>query len=121
MARQIDYIASFWEIELESVRVCIQRHTTENDDIDSEDSPTQWTDCEVYLVELAYSIYWAGSVNNGKTTKKAIMNKLGKAFGVDLKDGYRTYSDVTTRKNRTKYLDVLKSSHERELKEKDKR
>jgi hypothetical protein len=69
----------------------------------------RWTGLKVYLIELAYSIYFARVINNGNIDIKTIINLFEKIFHINLDDYSRTFLDIKNRKtNRTKFLDKLK-------------
>lgn len=67
--------------------------------------PANWTGNKIFLIELGYSLYVAGDINNGNITVKEIMNLLGTMFNIDLGDYYRGYIALRNRKkDRTLYL-----------------
>lgn len=67
-----------------------------------------WTGNKIFLIELGYSLYVAGDINNGNITVKEIMNLLGTMFNIDLGDYYRGYIALRNRKkDRTLYLKTL--------------
>jgi hypothetical protein len=73
-----------------------------------------WTDQKSALIELVYSLYATGSVDNGKATVKDIATILEKAFHTDLSNYYRAMQNMRIRKiNRTKFLDLLKENLEK--------
>lgn len=70
--------------------------------------PANWTGNKIFLIELGYSLYVAGDINNGNITVKEIMNLLGTMFNIDLGDYYRGYIALRNRKkDRTLYLKTL--------------
>lgn len=67
-----------------------------------------WTGNKIFLIELGYSLYVAGDINNANITVKEIMNLLGTMFNIDLGDYYRGYIALRNRKkDRTLYLKTL--------------
>ena len=67
-----------------------------------------WTGNKIFLIELGYSLYVAGDINNGNIAVKEIMNLLGTMFNIDLGDYYRGYIALRNRKkDRTFYLKTL--------------
>lgn len=72
-------------------------------------STIRWTDSKADLIELAYSIYARGSMNNGKADIKQIIISLEAAFNISLGNFYRTFQNLRIRKkNRTPYLDATR-------------
>ena len=70
--------------------------------------PANWTSNKIFLIELGYSLYVAGDINNGNITVKEIMDLLGAMFNIDLGDYYRGYITLKNRKkDRTLYLKTL--------------
>lgn len=70
--------------------------------------PANWTGSKIFLIELGYSLYVAGDINNGNITVKEIMDLLGTMFNIDLGDYYRGYITLKNRKkDRTLYLKTL--------------
>ena len=76
----------------------------------------KFTGKKIYLIELGYALIAAGDINHGKTDIKLMMEFLGNAFGVDLKDYYRTYVAIKDRKkDHTPYLKRLIESLEKKI------
>lgn len=72
------------------------------------DNPFRWTAPKVAAIELGYSIYAAGVLNNGNADIKEIMTYIEASFKIDLGDYYRTYLAMRDRKrNRTPFLNSL--------------
>ncbi|MFA9391838.1 MAG: RteC domain-containing protein [Prolixibacteraceae bacterium] len=69
-----------------------------------------WTGTRTSAVELVYSLIASGSINNGNTETKKLMEYFGKVFNVDLHDYARIYYDIKNRKIPSKGLNYLKSS-----------
>lgn len=70
--------------------------------------PANWTGNKIFLIELGYSLYVTGDINNGNITVKEIMDLLGAMFNIDLGDYYRGYITLKNRKkDRTLYLKTL--------------
>lgn len=72
------------------------------------DNPFRWTASKVAAIELGYSIYAAGVLNNGNADIKEIMTYIEASFKIDLGDYYRTYLAMRERKrDRTSFLNNL--------------
>lgn len=72
------------------------------------DNPFRWTAPKVAAIELGYSIYAAGVLNNGNADIKEIMTYIEASFKIDLGDYYRTYLAMRDRKrDRTPFLNSL--------------
>ena len=79
-----------------------------------------WTDSKAALIELAYALHSRGSVNQGKSDVKSIIQILEETFNVETGNFYRTFQSMRIRKkNRTVYLDNLKDSLEKRMDEAD--
>ncbi|WP_316834993.1 RteC domain-containing protein [Pedobacter nutrimenti] len=79
------------------------------DSTDRAKETTNWTESKVALVELAYALHARGAVNSGKADIKKLISTLEKAFNVKVGNFYRSFSDMSLRKNgRTPFLDDLK-------------
>ncbi|WP_373523547.1 RteC domain-containing protein [Aquiflexum sp.] len=79
-----------------------------------------WTDSKAALIELAYALQSRGSVNQGKSDVKSIIQILEETFNVETGNFYRTFQSMRIRKkNRTVYLDNLKDSLEKRMDEAD--
>ena len=71
-------------------------------------NPFKWTAPKVAAIELGYSIYAAGVLNNGNADIKEIMTYIEASFKIDLGDYYRTYLAMRERKrDRTPFLNSL--------------
>jgi RteC protein len=71
----------------------------------------QWTEKKVSLVELIYSLYAAGVINNGKTEIAELAKFFEQYFNIDLGDYYRKYLEIRSRKvNPTKFIDSIKAA-----------
>ena len=67
-----------------------------------------WTGDKIDLYELIYSIYFAGSVNNGRATIKDLAQAFEWMFNIDLQKGiYKTQDDLVKRADPVKYLPHL--------------
>lgn len=67
-----------------------------------------WTGKKNFLIELGYSLYVVGNINNGNITVKEIMDLLGVMFNIDLGDYYRGYITMKNRKkDRTLFGKIL--------------
>ena len=72
------------------------------------DNPFRWTAPKVAAIELGYSIYAAGVLNNGNADIKEIMTYIEASFKIDLGDYYRTYLAMRERKrDRTPFPNSL--------------
>jgi hypothetical protein len=71
----------------------------------------KWTSSKAALVELIYALNHTRSINNGNIELKEIVTQFQEIFDFDLKDFYKTYSEIKGRKkSRTKFLDELSAS-----------
>lgn len=76
--------------------------------MDEKGSGLIFTDKKVSLIELAYSLYYSGCINNGNADIREICDQLGKAFNIEVTDFYRSFLDIKSRKgSKTKFLDRL--------------
>jgi len=73
-------------------------------------SAQMWTDEKVNLVELAYGLYFMGSINNGNADILEIVALLEDSFKIELGGVYRSFIDISRRKtlSYTKYLDAMR-------------
>ncbi len=79
-----------------------------------------WTAPKVALVELLYALQEYGVFNNTKLEVKKLADYFEKIFQTDLRNVYKSYEDIRLRKkNRTPFLDALKSSLLRRMDEDD--
>lgn len=68
----------------------------------------KWSSSKAALVELIYALNHARAINNGNIELKEIVIRFQEIFDIDLKDFYKTYSEIKGRKkSRTKFLDEL--------------
>lgn len=69
-----------------------------------------WTGEKIDLVELAYGLYFMGSLNNGKVDLADIVSWLEKSLSVDLGYVYRKFLDISRRKtlSYTRFLDEMR-------------
>ena len=72
-------------------------------------SHLNWTDSKVDLVELIYALHSAQSLNNGNVELSEIALVFEQVFNIELKDFYRTFADIKSRKTSTKFLNLLRS------------
>lgn len=80
----------------------------------------QWTGSKAALVELLYALQQAGALNGGRATIKELADFFGDAFAVDLGNYYRSFQELRIRKkNRTSFLDDLKTGLIRYMDETD--
>ncbi|QDW27258.1 hypothetical protein FFJ24_021470 [Pedobacter sp. KBS0701] len=80
-----------------------------------------WTDDKIKLVELAYGIYFMGSVDFGKAEISDIISSLEICFNIDLGVAYRRFVEISRRKSdsHTFYLDAMRAEIERRITDKD--
>lgn len=71
-------------------------------------SGINWTGKKVELVELIYALKVSGVLNNSRADLMQIAGFFEKLFGINLNDLYRTFSEISVRKNRTAFLDFLR-------------
>lgn len=79
-----------------------------------------WTASKVSLIELMYSLHQSGVFNNGQSDIKAIATYFENIFNVDLGNYYRTYLELKTRQDRTKFLDSLRENFIRKIEDEEK-
>lgn len=79
-----------------------------------------WTESKVALTELIYALFSTGAINNGKVEIDEIALAFESVFNVDLNNYYRSFLEIKMRKNnRTKFLDILRSSLIKKMDEDD--
>lgn len=80
-----------------------------------------WTDGKIKLVELAYGIYFMGSVDFGKAEIYDIISALEESFNIHLGVAYRRFVEISRRKSEshTSYLDAMRAEIVRRITEKD--
>ncbi|RZJ32295.1 MAG: hypothetical protein EOO18_10290 [Chryseobacterium sp.] len=78
----------------------------------AKNSELKWTDDKINLVELAYGIYFMGSLNNGKADISQVLDILQRSLNIDLGVAYRKFIDISRRKSKgyTVYLDGMRSA-----------
>jgi len=79
----------------------------------------KWTGSLVDLVELGYALEAVDCINDGKITLTELFVVLSEVFDIDIKDFSRTFKDIKTRYDRTKFLDELKQAMLLKLKVED--
>ena len=68
----------------------------------------KWTASKSALVELIYALNYNRAINNGQIELKEMVIRFQEIFDFDMKDFYKTYSEIKARKkSRTKFLDDL--------------
>lgn len=76
----------------------------------------QWTSAKAGLIELIYAFQEYGVFNNSQVEVKKIADYFTSVFQVHFGNVYKTYEDIRLRKkNRTPFLDALKSALERRI------
>jgi len=76
----------------------------------SDKCKSEWTDPKIGLIELVYALVAKGCINNGSCDLKEIMHLFETIFNIELGDFYRTFLEIKTRQNPTKFLDSLRSA-----------
>lgn len=59
----------------------------------------QWSSDKINLVEVGYSLYASGVINDGEASLKEIMEGLCICFNIEINDIYRDYQAIRDRKN----------------------
>lgn len=80
---------------------------------------SDWTDPKIALVELIYALQAYGCINNGLCDIKEIAHLFETIFNIDLGDFYRTFLEIKSRQNPTKFLDSLRSALIHKIEEQD--
>lgn len=80
---------------------------------------SEWTDPKIALVELVYALQACGCINNGSCDIKEMARLFETTFNIDLGDFYRTFLEIKTRQNPTKFLDSLRSALNHKIEEQD--
>jgi len=80
---------------------------------------SEWTDPKIGLIELGYALVAKGCINNGSCDIKEIIHLFETIFNIDLGDFYRTFLEIKTRQNPTKFLDSLRSALIHKIEEQD--
>jgi hypothetical protein len=86
---------------------------------DADKCKSDWTDPKIGLIELVYALVAKGCINNGSCDIKEIMHLFESIFNIDLGDFYRTFLEIKTRQNPTKFLDSLRSALIHKIEEQD--
>ncbi|MDO9001356.1 MAG: RteC domain-containing protein [Bacteroidota bacterium] len=76
-----------------------------------------WTDSKVSLVELIYALHISGCFNRGTLEIKELAETISEIFHIDIGDFYRTWAEIKSRKDTTKFLDALKTTLDNKIKE----
>lgn len=75
-----------------------------------DNSTLNFTDSKVAIIELAYALHFAGSINNGNSDIREICFHLSKFFNIEISDFYRSFLDIKARSgSKTRYLERLAS------------
>lgn len=70
-----------------------------------------WSASKIDLIELIYALHSTGVINKGTVDIKEMASVCEQIFNIDLRDYYRTFLDIRSRKiNQTKFLDKLKET-----------
>jgi len=78
-----------------------------------------WTDPKIALIELVYALQATGSINNGSCDIREIAHLFETIFNIELGDFYRSFMEIKTRQNPTKFLDTLRSALIHKIEEQD--
>jgi len=72
-------------------------------------SNLKWTGSKIFLIELIYSLYLVGHINNVKTELSELVVFFENQFNIELNNHNNFIQDLKLRKlNKTKFLDQLK-------------
>jgi hypothetical protein len=81
-----------------------------------------WTGSKTDLVEMLYGIHLKGCLNNGNIDLKELADYFGIMLNTDLKDIYRIYLNLRSRKgSRTQFLDCMIDALNKKMDEDDRR
>jgi len=78
-----------------------------------------WTESKIALVELIYGLHTTGCINNGSGDIKEVAHLFETIFNIELGDFYRTFMEIKTRQNPTKFLDTMRSALNHKIEEQD--
>jgi hypothetical protein len=109
-----DMLNTYLNDELQLLDQPKEQHLSETSKCKSD-----WTDPKIGLIELAYALVAKGCINNGSCDIKEIMHLFESIFNIDLGDFYRTFLEIKTRQNPTKFLDSLRSALINKIDEQD--
>lgn len=110
----IEKLNTYINHELQKLKK-VGEHTAD----DCQKKKYDWTDPKIAMTELIYALFANGSINNGSVDIKEIVQLFESIFNIDLGDFYRTFLEIKTRQNPTKFLDALRASLSRKIEEKD--
>ncbi|HVM87904.1 MAG TPA: RteC domain-containing protein [Puia sp.] len=80
----------------------------------------EWTGQKAGLVELLYALHASGVFNNSPMGINTVANYFSEVFNISLGNIYKTYEELRLRKkNRTAFLDSLKTNLLRKMEEDD--
>lgn len=77
----------------------------------------RWTGSKISLIELIYSLYSSGVLNEGNCKINELTELFEQIFHITLDDIYRVFQDIKLRKNQTYFLDTLKEALLRKINE----
>lgn len=107
-------IARLMAFELVLTYIAQEMDKLERKELDSgniETGKTVWTLTKTDLVELGYALHASKAINFGRADIKQIMDALGQAFRVDLKNSYKIFQNIRIRQdNRTTFMDEAKKA-----------
>ncbi|MCM4156144.1 MULTISPECIES: RteC domain-containing protein [Christiangramia] len=69
-----------------------------------------WTSSKVALTELIYALQVSGSINNGNTTLKELVDIFETLTGLDLGDYHHTFLRLRSRSEPLKFIDKMRNS-----------
>ena len=79
-----------------------------------------WTSTKAGLIELLYALQSTGVFNNGASDLKQLASFFEQAFNIELGNYYNVFQEIRLRKkNRTSFLDQLKSRLTKRMEEAD--
>lgn len=112
-----DWLEIYLKEEIEKISLKLEKPNSVQVGCFSENS-LQWTGNKTWLIELIYALCACGVLNNGKCEIREITQIFEKTFNIQLTDTiYRTYVELKTRSNPTKFLDKLRNSFLRKIEE----
>ena len=81
----------------------------------------RWTGKATDLVELLYALDTCDCINNGEIGVEELADALSEIFGVEIKNCYNVYMNITRRKDdsRTYFLDELREKLNKRMVESD--
>lgn len=75
----------------------------------------RWTGSKISLIELIYSLYYCGVLNDGNCRINELTELFEQIFHFPIDDIYRGFQDIKRRDNKTLFLDTCKEQFLRNL------